>query len=127
MKNKLIFAFALIVLVLSTNCSKDDTITDLNPEVITQEKMLFFHNNDRKNWRITQYYSNYYEEIKDNKVTDCLKDDIYTFSNEFDNSIINLGSERCFLDEGTVTTEIANARYFYDATAKTLTIKFKRR
>ena len=122
-KTYLIFRTLFILLIL-TNCSNDDDIIEPDdPTIITEESLINLHDNNNKRWRITSYYSSYSDLKLDINFTNCMNDDIYTFSVNDRNSDTEFGNEVCY---NNYPNEISSATYTYYPENQKLYLDFAR-
>ena len=110
-----------ILLFLLISCNSDEDSGQFNKEPIPlfdESVTAMIHGGENKSWHITEvinvyYESNYHLEIDLN----CVRDDIYTFSSQSENVVIELGDDRCFgqNDDGifTADVEIFQSRLLY--------------
>ncbi|WP_430409378.1 hypothetical protein [Kordia sp.] len=121
MKNASLIFRSLIILLILTNCSNDDDIGD--PTIITEESLIYLHDNNTKRWQITSYYSSYKDLELNIEFTDCVSDDIYTFYVNDTNSDTEFGSEVCY---NNFPNEASSASYNYNSEFQELYLNFSR-
>lgn len=115
----------LLLFILLVSCFGNDKI--IEKEVgITEEMLVFIHNNSSKKWKITKYYSHFNNEILDEHLTNCMKDDVYTFYFDKGESTIEFGENSCYERFTDLTNELSMANYSFHPDANTLFLDFGR-
>lgn len=115
----------LLLSILLVSCFGNDEIVE-KEEGITEEMLVFIHNNGSKKWKITKYYSHYNNEILDEDLTNCMKDDVYTFYFDKGESTIEFGESSCYEEYTYLTDEYSMARYSFDPDSNKLFLSFGR-
>ncbi|MDY0780762.1 hypothetical protein [Tenacibaculum sp. IB213877] len=118
----------IILLLLSfvfLSCSKNDEDMESRGG-ITEETISYLHNNSSKKWKITHYYSNYEEQILDEALTNCMKDDVYIFYFDSNECEVTFGDSSCYANYTDVVAETAAAEYNFYSSQKKLYLSFGR-
>ncbi|NER17109.1 hypothetical protein [Spongiivirga citrea] len=91
---KLVYTFASF-LILFTSCTKDAAIEE-SSERFSIEDVNLIHENSEKKWRIINVFEKYDDGIIDEDLTECLKDEIYTFKSNTGEAEVEFGSTSCY-------------------------------
>jgi len=121
MKKNHPFLFVILIGFLFISCNTDDDSDQFNKEAIPlfdQSVTSMIHGDEVKSWHITEVINIYYDSNYDLEINlDCVKDDIYTFSSQSEDVVIELGDDLCFgqNDDGifTADVEIFQSRLLY--------------
>lgn len=121
-KTILLFLTSLIVV----SCSDTDVIAPVDKKEISAESIVYLHENASKKWKITNYYSNYESKVLDEDLMSCIKDDVYTFFNDKEESEIVFGDSSCYAGYKDEYEETSVATYAYYSEDKKLYLYFGR-
>jgi hypothetical protein len=110
-----------ILLLLLISCNSDEGNGQFNKEPIPlfdESVTDMIHGVESKSWHITEVINLYYDSNYDLEIDiNCVRDDIYTFSSQSEDVLIELGDNRCFgqNDDGifTADVEIFQSRLLY--------------
>ncbi|CAL2104642.1 conserved exported protein of unknown function [Tenacibaculum sp. 190130A14a] len=119
---KITVLFVLLTSLMACSDSEDFA----KKEGIDASQLELLHANSSKKWRITHFYTNYKAEILDEEMTDCVKDDVYTFFTDEKEAQIDLGANSCYANYTDVTNELAGAIYSYYPEDRVLYLDFGR-
>lgn len=106
--NPIAKSFAFIGLALLTiNCSDDDDGPQKIPLFSEADKSMI-HGDTQKSWRIVEVVNDYYDPNYDLEITtECVTDDIYTFTAGEEAVAIDYGESLCFedIEDGIFTAD----------------------
>ena len=119
--SRVLLSTAGILLFLLISCNNDDGNGQFNKEPIPlfdESVTDMIHGVESKSWHITEVINVYYDNNYDLEIDiNCVRDDIYTFSSQSEDVVIELGDDRCFgqNDDGifTADVEIFQSRLLY--------------
>lgn len=119
--SRVLLSTAGILLFLLISCNSDEGNGQFNKEPIPlfdESVTDMIHGVESKSWHITEVINVYYDNNYDLEIEiNCVRDDIYTFSSQSEDVVIELGDDRCFgqNDDGifTADVEIFQSRLLY--------------
>lgn len=117
---------AMLVLFLVGCDANEVSEKPLDESVISEASLVNLHNANQKKWKVTSYYSNYNAEFLDEEITNCVKDETYTFSSDNQEATVVLGDTNCYENTQNIESEVAVASYDYNLDTKSLYLTFTR-
>lgn len=96
--------------MLLFSCDKEEDQQPTDPFAFTEAQLLQVHNGDQKEWRLTEFYESYSDQIKSEQEP-CVTDDVYTFFANDRVAQVVYGEQSCYWD--MPTTQFGGATYTY--------------
>jgi len=100
----------LFSLLLLFSCDKEGDQEPADPFSFTEAQILQVHNGDQKEWRLSEFYESYSDQVKSDQES-CVTDDIYTFFANDRVATVAYGAQSCYWD--MPTAQFGGATYTY--------------
>ena len=94
--------------ILFVQCSDDDDATRQSIPTFSESDLSIIHKDSQSSWRIVEVYNKYYDPNYDLEITtDCVTDDVYTFTAGTEAVTIDFGEVLCFedIEDGIFTAD----------------------
>lgn len=109
--------------LLAVNCSDDENDGPEKIPLFTEADKSMIHGDDQKSWHIAEVVNYYYDPNYDLEITtECVTDDVYTFTAGKEEVTIDYGDVLCFedIEDGIFTAD----HEFFESNLRTFDMDF---